>query len=45
MVKKHLVTSPIFGTHPYLSRLERATIAGATFMLLTSISSIIQDLD
>jgi len=40
-LKKHMVTSPIFGTHPYLSRLERATIAGSTFMLMITSSSLI----
>ena len=43
MLKKHLVTSPIFGTHPYLSRMERATIAGGTFMTMVTLSSVIQD--
>ena len=43
MLKKHMITSPIFGTHPYLSRMERATIAGSTFMLMVTSSSLIQD--
>jgi len=44
MLKKHSVTSPIFATHPYLGRMERAIITASSFLVMISISSVIQDI-
>jgi hypothetical protein len=43
MLKKHCLTSPIFANHPYLGRMERGIITGSGFLVLVTISSVIQD--
>lgn len=41
---KNNILSPYLFSHPYLNRIERALITGTSFMLLFTITSVIQDI-